>query len=881
MRCIIRILSFTSALAPLILLTLLCLLFSFHTAAAQDNESCLDCHDDDEMTSEDGRFVGVVAAFFAKSIHGDMDCVDCHAAPGDYDDEPHWASYTPVDCAECHEDESHSYQLNHHFKSRQSANGDAPTCASCHALDGNAHRIVALDDRPMTEGCVDCHRTVASSYGKGVHAGRDGPDCLSCHESHGPGTLRVANITEMCTDCHDSAWDDLMRAGHAHENGEIERPASCASCHDAHDTHSDGERLVAACASCHEDQHTAFAGSTHEDLQADGDMTCLSCHHLHKDEIEITRLDSGCGDCHFDELAEYATSVHRFARLQGQETAASCADCHDSHNALAASDSTSSVHIRNIPNLCAKCHTDEPAITEDFVRLPVRLPNYLDSVHGMGWVEGKRTAVCTDCHGVHDLRKGHEPGSHVHRMQIAETCGQCHEEISNTFQASVHGRAVAMGIYEAPTCTDCHDEHLIKAHGDDGTRVSPEALARQLCGNCHTNPEMIAKFGIQGAVLDTYLDSYHAWAVDRGSSIAATCTDCHTVHDIRSPLDPASSVHDDNVTATCGTCHKNSNPAFALSYTHVSALQARGPHGWVRLIYIGLIAFVLGGMALHNLIVARFELKKHFKHRRHEPYIQRWQRAERLQHLALLLSFSGLAITGFALRFPDSWWVKLIGLGGHELIRAWLHRALAIIMSAVAVYHTIWLLITRRGRGALSDMAPTGIDLLQFIQNMMFHLGLRKTRPEFKRFDYTQKAEYWAVVWGTVVMALTGFVLWFPAVATGLLPPWVVRVSEVVHFYEAVLAVAAIVIWHFFYVIFMPGEYPVSTIWLNGRMPAEHWQKHHAGAAGTEAIRNPDPYGGTGDMNLSGSGSETAPSDVKPGETDDDKPGGGSAGTSA
>jgi len=880
MRCIIRILRITSVPA---LLILLCLSFAFLPAAAQtDNESCLDCHDDTEMTAENGRFVGVVAGLFAASIHGDMDCVDCHTAPGDFDDEPHWSTYTPVDCAECHDDEAHSFETNFHFKARERLNGDAPSCASCHALEANAHRFVALDERPLDAGCRDCHRTVAARYDNGVHSGGDGPDCLSCHESHGPGVLLAQNINEMCTDCHDASWDDLMRGGHADVNGRLEKPMNCASCHDVHDTRNgDGTPfLIAACKSCHEDQNSAFAGSTHEDLKADGDMTCLTCHQLHKDKVEITRLDSGCSDCHIDELEAYRGSVHRLARLKGQVTAASCADCHDSHHVLAASDTTSAVHPRNVPNLCAHCHTDAEAITEDYVRLPVRLSNYLGSVHGLGWKEGKRTAVCTDCHGTHDLQKGSERGSMVHHEQIAITCGKCHEEISREYQASIHGRAVAMGIYESPTCTDCHDEHLIKPHHDADAKVSPEHLAKDLCGDCHTSPEMVAKFGIQGAVLDTYLDSYHGWAVDRGSSLAATCTDCHTVHDIRSPLDPASSVHDDQVTATCAQCHTNSNRAFAVSYTHESALEARGAHGWVRLIYIGLIAFVLGGMAIHNLIVARWELKKHFDHRRREAYVQRWQRAERLQHLSLLLSFTGLAITGFALRFPDSWWVKVIGLGGHELVRATLHRGLAVVMSAVAVYHTIWILVTHRGRGALGAMAPNGWDLLQFIQNMGFHLGLRRERPAFKRFDYTQKAEYWAVVWGTVVMALTGFILWFPALATVYMPPWVVRVSEVVHFYEAVLAVAAIVIWHFFYVIFMPSEYPVSTIWLNGRMPAEHWHKHHAGAAGTETIRNPEEPGGPGKPEMAKTRSEKDAPDVEQSETEDG-PGGGSDGTSA
>jgi cytochrome b subunit of formate dehydrogenase len=128
------------------------------------------------------------------------------------------------------------------------------------------------------------------------------------------------------------------------------------------------------------------------------------------------------------------------------------------------------------------------------------------------------------------------------------------------------------------------------------------------------------------------------------------------------------------------------------------------------------------------------------------------------------------------------------------------------------------------------------------VENMAFYCGMRSQRPAFRKFDYTQKAEYWAVIWGTVVMGLTGFILWFPTIATQWTPAWAVRVSEVIHYYEAILAVSAIFIWHFFYVIFMPSEYPMSLVWLDGKMSAEEWKKHHRGeylALGDIVVENP------------------------------------------
>jgi cytochrome b subunit of formate dehydrogenase len=623
--------------------------------------------------------------------------------------------------------------------------------------------------------------------------------------------------------------EDVKRGGHATFGEELAQVMNCASCHEVHGTHKPelSARVAQACVSCHQTQHAAFTGSVHEGLFEAGVMNCLSCHSTHKDEVEAEAFDAGCGACHDDVEKIYRTSVHRLGRLRGDTAAAACADCHQGHHVLAASDTLSGTSYRNIPYMCGECHGADAVVTSDYVRLPISLPNYLASVHGVGWRGGKKTAVCTDCHGTHDLQNAQQAESSINRFRLADTCGRCHGAVAEEYHRSVHGRAVALGIGDSPTCTSCHYEHLILAPADPVSRVSREHRSRELCGDCHTNPALIAKYGMQGGVVESFLDTYHGWALDRGSGLVADCTDCHNVHEIRARQDPGSSIHPANVTETCGRCHKGSNPTFAQSYTHAGALKARGYHGVARLIYLFVIGIVLGGMALHNAVVVRYELLKHVRRRGSEPFVLRWLAAERVQHLALLLSFIGLAITGFALRFPGAWWVKVVGLGGRELVRANLHRAFAVVLIAVSLYHIVWVIVTRRGRLALRDIAPRGSDFAQFAQNVAFHLGMRKERPAFARHDYTQKAEYWAVVWGTWIMALTGFVLWIPTLATSWLPAWTVRVAEVIHFYEAILAVSAIVIWHFFYVIFMPGEYPMSTIWLDGRMPAEEWRKMH------------------------------------------------------
>ena len=683
------------ATRPFWLLLAFSALFPPDGALAQSaSDACLDCHDDASMLSERGHAVGIVAARFRESIHGGQDCTDCHSAPGNYDDVPHYQRYTPVDCSGCHDD-------------------------------------------------------------------------------------AVAE----------------------------------------------------------------FKGSVHEDVLLDRDMTCTTCHTIHNRGRNDAEALDGCGSCHEDAATEYTTSVHRAGRKE-DGGAATCASCHGTHHVLAVADSTSPVNVRNVPDLCGGCHAQQPPMTEDYVRLPVVVPGYLDSVHGKGWKEGRHGAVCTSCHGAHDSRLASDPKSHINRLNVAATCGQCHEAASAEYANSIHGKAVALGIEDAPTCNDCHSEHLIRGPTDPTTHVSAEHRAKELCGTCHTDPEILSKYGIAGGVVESYLDSYHGWAVSRGSDLVATCTDCHRVHEIRSTLDPASSVHDANVASTCARCHPGATDRFAQSYTHAGALAARGPHGWVRHLYLWLIGVVLGGMALHNAVIARWELKRHFTHVRREPGIVRWRSAERVQHMVLFLSFTGLAFTGFALRFPTSWWTHLIGLEGNELLRANLHRAFAIVMTVTAIYHGVWLAVTRRGRWSLREMIPRFEDMRHAGENMAFHLGLRRTRPAFRAFDYTQKAEYWALVWGTWVMALTGLILWYPTIATGLFPVWIVRVAEVIHFYEAILAVSAIVLWHFFFVIFLPAVYPMSTTWVDGRMPAGEWKEFHAGEyaeQGETPISSPEP----------------------------------------
>ncbi|MCK5484005.1 MAG: cytochrome b/b6 domain-containing protein, partial [Gemmatimonadetes bacterium] len=235
-----------------------------------------------------------------------------------------------------------------------------------------------------------------------------------------------------------------------------------------------------------------------------------------------------------------------------------------------------------------------------------------------------------------------------------------------------------------------------------------------------------------------------------------------------------------------------------------------------------LIIFVIGGMALHNAIIVNYYLVEKRRADRRERGVVRFDRRQIFQHAGLALSFIVLVLTGFALRNPEVWWVKYSGIALlSETARGTIHRVAGVAMILTSIYHAWYVTAVRRGRAEMRAMAPSFQDIKDFGANIAFHIWRRRDRAKFPQYDYTQKAEYWAVVWGTVVMVITGFVLWFPTWATGWAPAWIVSISETVHYYEALLATLAIIVWHFFFVMFHPDVYPMSFIWLTGKMP-EH-----------------------------------------------------------
>ncbi len=180
----------------------------------------------------------------------------------------------------------------------------------------------------------------------------------------------------------------------------------------------------------------------------------------------------------------------------------------------------------------------------------------------------------------------------------------------------------------------------------------------------------------------------------------------------------------------------------------------------------------------------------------------RFDLASRIEHWVFMASFTTLAITGLVQKFaqnPVSTGI-VRALGGIENTRT-IHHFAAILTLLSVVYHIGALgykLYVRRDRPI---MLPGMMDVKNALQALKYNFGLSKTRPQQGRYGYEEKMEYWAVVWGTIVMAITGFMMWNPIATTKILPGEAIPAAKAAHGWEAVLAVAAIILWHFYNVL--------------------------------------------------------------------------------
>ena len=590
---------------------------------------------------------------------------------------------------------------------------------------------------------------------------------------------------------------------------EQEEPASCLSCHAigaVKEGAPEGKRVDPA----------VFGDTLHF-------KSCVQCHEDMEEVPHKSRKAApvDCATCHEEAVEKFKATPH--GKLTPDEQP-SCAVCHPPHAVFRAKDPRSALFKKNLTATCGRCHD---GVQADGSRTPKTVPDYAKSVHGIEVLEKDdlKAAACTDCHPVHDMRYGNDPKSRTFKSNVPALCGTCHTEIAAEYAKSVHGTALARGKMDAAACTDCHSEHSIARPDAAGSTVG-KAHISQTCANCHAAERIVRKYGLPADRVITYRDSYHGLADQNGSSAAANCSSCHGFHDVLPSSDPKSKISKANLLQTCSRCHEGASAGFVEGRVHAAPDRDKERAAyWVQLIYWFLIPLTVGGMLLHNGVIFGKFVREKWRARKAAKLHVRFTPVEVAAHAMLAVSFILLAVTGFALTYPKAAWVHVLGM--EEGVRAWIHRGAAILFVLAIVVHVAHSIASRQGRYGLRQMLPRLSDLREARANIAWHLGLSKERPRFDRFDYTMKVEYWALVWGGFVMLVTGAALWFKVEVTYLVPRWLVYVAERVHFYEAILAVSAIVVWHFFFVIFHPSEFPMSLTWIDGKVTKHEMEEAH------------------------------------------------------
>lgn len=666
-------------------------------------------------------------------------------------------------------------------------------------------------------------------------------DCLACHEDKTLTTERKGKSVSLyvdravqkksshakliCTACHTGF--DAQNVPHKEK---IE-PVNCLACHND----APAKHLF------HASMRTAKAGG------ASLAESCKQCHGTHDvaaikspgSKFHGAGVAEVCGKCHGQEKERYLTSTHGKAAASGILSVPNCISCHQNRiTGLNGSKDSSSVKIAQ-EKMCLACHLDNPDVRARVAPSAKFIAAYEHSVHGSALLKGNGAAAnCVDCHGSHAIQRERETTSSVNRANIPATCAKCHGSIENEYAESIHGKSALNGNREAPVCTNCHGEHNILAPSNPAAPTAPGNVSQQVCSPCHSSVTLNEKYGIAGNRFQTFDASYHGLAIRSGSTQVANCASCHGVHNIKPSSDSTSSVSKSRLAVTCGKCHPGANDRFTIGSVHAATEEKEDPLlYWISSIYVILISSIIGAMVLHNLFDFYRKSKRKLRIRRgleteehvgHTLYV-RMTLAERIQHASLVVSFFTLVITGFMLRYPDAFWVVSIrNLNAHIFgLRGLLHRIAAVALVCTSLYHCYYIFFTERGKQLIQDLLPRWNDVTDALAVLKYNFGFSKTKPKFGRFSYIEKSEYWALVWGNVVMVTTGFILWFDNTFMGLLTKLGWDVSRAIHFYEAWLAFLAILVWHIYFVIFNPDIYPMNLAWFKGTITEAEMADEH------------------------------------------------------
>ena len=572
------------------------------------------------------------------------------------------------------------------------------------------------------------------------------------------------------------------------------------------------------CVDCHDDPKLTAEGGKSMTVSADvfkrsahRKLDCVDCHESgktakHPKEALGAVKPQVCQECHADELKAIAGSVHG-RRAKGDKAVKDCTSCHDSlHRVRKEGDPESSLSPVNQIKTCGGCHDDMMA-------------DYERSEHARALLKSGlvgSSPSCSSCHGKHDIRAKDDAAATTNRANVSETCGKCHSTVLHEWKDSAHGTALGTKA-DAPVCSTCHESHAIRRA--DSTAVRSQVADR--CGDCHQTAGV------------AFLDSYHGKASTLKSRKAAVCADCHTPHRVLAKSDQRSSIHPDNLAQTCGACHANANASFLTFDPHANPKDPKR-NFYVYLVWLGMTGMLLsvfGFFGVHDLLWLQRTLvgllRREFTpaHDRTGPHVRRFTSMQIWVHVSIVLSFLLLAATGLPLKYAEASWAPgLMAVFGGPEVAGVLHRFCALVTFGYFAWHlgmVAYDVIVKKERGFFwgpRSMVPQPRDLIDLWAMIKFFLYIGP-RPKFDRFTYWEKFDYLGVFWGVAVIGISGLVLWWPTLATLVLPGWALNAAYVIHSDEALLATGFIFLFHFFHTHLRPEAFPLDTVVFTGRIP--------------------------------------------------------------
>jgi cytochrome b subunit of formate dehydrogenase len=372
-------------------------------------------------------------------------------------------------------------------------------------------------------------------------------------------------------------------------------------------------------------------------------------------------------------------------------------------------------------------------------------------------------------------------------------------------------------------CSDCHSAHTIQRTDISNFRLH----IMDQCGRCHE------------AITNTYFETFHGKVSALGYLGTAKCYDCHGSHDILPVTNPRSRLSHENIVGTCGKCHTGSHRQFAGYLTHATH---HDPERYPFLFYTfwGMTSLLVATLLMSGAHTVLW-LPRSLEYRRYlrthpqasaQQHVRRFDTFSRNLHLMVIFSFLGLALTGMTLKFSYAAWAKVMArlLGGFEGAGL-IHRFCAWLTFVYFGLH-LWDLARKRRRNGQSwrefltgkeSMLFNRRDWHEFVGSLKWFLK-KGPRPDYGRWTYWEKFDYFAVLWGVVVIGSTGLLLWVPTLFTRVLPGWAVNVATTIHSDEALLAVSFIFVVHFFNTHFRPEKFPIDTVVFTTGMPLEEFR---------------------------------------------------------